>query len=99
MKIWKCKECHSLYTSNFIEQEIQWCGNCGEVMTLQSEPRPEGKIDEFSTVEGLTFRAWAATAAMQGIINREWRGPGEVADQAVMFADALIDALNKPKEP
>ena len=54
---------------------------------------------EILSYEGMSLRAYIATAALQGMLSDQMRG-GTVetyAMNAVQFADALIAALNKPK--
>jgi hypothetical protein len=49
--------------------------------------------------DGMTYRAWAAGRAMQGILSNDIAGmhrvPAQVALDAVNHADALIEALKK----
>lgn len=54
------------------------------------------------TVPGMSLRAYIATAALQGLLDRRDMRPGSIeahatlADTAVELADALLAELSKP---
>jgi hypothetical protein len=66
--------------------------------------RQDGLVDSDSAYtgnQGLTIRAYIATAALHGLIAcSETTGErNEFASEAVNYADALIAELNKPIKP
>lgn len=52
--------------------------------------------------QGLTKREYLAAVVMAGTLasctGDSWPKPEDIAKRAVLFADALIDELNKPKQ-
>lgn len=46
---------------------------------------------------GLKKREYFAGLAMQALIDKSYRVPGEVAGRAVMYADALLEELKEGK--
>lgn len=67
----------------------------------QAFPRPASHSPEFGPVHpklGLTKREYFAAMAMQALVTRGVYSIKEnAADQSVLYADALIEALNKEK--
>lgn len=54
------------------------------------------KMDDLTFERGLTKREYIAALAMQGISSRESSGnPTQVAEAAIMYADALVKRLNQ----
>lgn len=52
---------------------------------------------------GKTLRQWYAGLAMKGCLdccanNEEWPDPDIIAERAIGYTDALIEALNKPTD-
>lgn len=60
----------------------------------------EGETEEiYYSSPGLTKREYFAALAMQSVINHEDRlTPEQISSNAVLLADALIEALNKEQE-
>ncbi len=56
-----------------------------------------GPAGSFPSTYGLTKREYFAAMAMQGLASRQL-GYEDASEDAVEFADALIAALNEPKE-
>ena len=59
---------------------------------------PESGRSEMVAIDGMTLRVYFAATAMQGLISNpdiEDLSCEEVASDSVMYADALIEALEK----
>ncbi len=58
-----------------------------------------GQMMSRETCPGMSYRAWVAGRAMQGILSNDicgsHRGFREAAQDAVAYADALIEELKK----
>lgn len=58
-----------------------------------------GQMQARETCPGMSYRAWAAGRALQGQLTNnitgQHRRPKMAAEEAVAYADALIEALKK----
>jgi hypothetical protein len=79
----------------YISEDALLPGTRDLLRSMGYEVAPVGDVKDVND-GGLTLRETAAVAAMQGMIRRGLLA-GDVAANAVIYADALVAELNRPK--